>query len=166
MDDRAAPIADFTSHLATRRLRDDGRVALLSVPLTRHLHRLPVIPLLHGRLATAAWSWDRRDAITREWWQQGITWASDSLLLVSWYAKSGGSRASVVDLETRRYAHITLLTPTGDPLEIHAGGLAWIDGWLYVAATGKGFWTLHESDLYPGLVEQRGAPATSVVETR
>ena len=123
--------------------------ALLSVPLTRRLHRVPVVRLLHGRLAERAWSWDWEDQWTREWWPQGITWAGERLL-VSWYAKSGGSRVSVVDLETRRYAHVTLLTPTGDPLKIHAGGLAWADGWLYVAATAKGFWTLHESDLAPG----------------
>ncbi len=123
--------------------------ALLSVPLTRRLRRVPVIPLLHGRLAERAWSWDWEDQWTREWWPQGITWAGERLL-VSWYAKSGGSRVSVVDLKSRRYAHVTLLTPTGEPLRIHAGGLAWIDGWLYVAATGKGFWTLHESDLSAG----------------
>ena len=120
--------------------------ALLSVPLTRRLHRVPVVPLLYGRWAERAWSWDWRDHWTHEWWPQGITWAGERLL-VSWYAKSGGSRVSVVDLETRRYAHVTLLTPTGEPLKIHAGGLAWVDGWLYVGATAKGFWTLHESDL-------------------
>ncbi len=120
--------------------------SLLAVPLTRRLHRVPVVPMLHGRLAERAWSWDWEDQWTREWWPQGITWAGERLL-VSWYATSGGSRVSIVDLETRRYAHVTLLTPGGDPLRIHAGGLAWVDGWLYVAATGKGFWTLHDSDI-------------------
>jgi len=131
---------------------------LLSVPLTWRLRRVPVVRLLHGRLAERAWSWDWEDQWTREWWPQGITWAGERLL-VSWYAKSGGSRVSVVDLEARRYAHVTLLTPDGDPLKIHAGGLAWIDGWLYVAATGKGFWTLHESDL--GVSDGRAARSAS-----
>jgi hypothetical protein len=121
---------------------------LLAVPLTRRLHRVPVVPLLHGSWAERAWSWDWQDQWIREWWPQGITWAGERLL-VSWYAKSGGSRVSVVDLEARRYAHVPLLTPAGDPLRIHAGGLAWIDGWLYVAATAQGFWTLHEADLAP-----------------
>jgi hypothetical protein len=121
---------------------------LLAVPLTRRLHRMPVVPLLHGTLAERAWSWDWHDQWTRDWWPQGITWAGERLL-VSWYAKAGGSRLSVVDLDSRRYAHVTLLTPAGESLKIHAGGLAWIDGWLYVAATAKGFWTLHESDLAP-----------------
>ena len=137
--------------------------ALLSVPLTRRLRRVPVIPLLHGRLAERAWSWDWEDQWTREWWPQGITWAGERLL-VSWYAKSGGSRVSVVDLETRRYAHVVLLDPAGLSLRVHAGGLAWIDGWLYVAATAKGFWTLHESDLSVGRAasasERRRDPAT------
>lgn len=122
--------------------------SLLEVPLTRRLHRVPVVPLLHGKLAERAWSWDWHDQWTRDWWPQGITWAGKRLL-VSWYAKAGGSRVSVLDLEARRYAHVTLLTPAGEPMKIHAGGLAWVDGWLYVAATGKGFWTLHESDLDP-----------------
>lgn len=123
--------------------------ALLSVPLDRRLHRLPVVPLLHGRLAERAWSWDWNDQWTREWWPQGITSAGERLL-VSWYAKAGGSRVSVVDLAARSYAHVTLQTPAGEPLKVHAGGLAWVDGWLYVAATARGFWTLHESDLDPG----------------
>ena len=121
---------------------------LLDVPLTRRLRRLPVIPLLHGRLATAAWSWDRRDQFTREWWPQGITWAG-SVTLVSWYAKSGGSRVSLVSVASRRYSHVTLLGPAGEPMKIHAGGIAWIDGWLYAGATSRGFWTWHESDLDP-----------------
>ena len=123
--------------------------SLLSVPLTRQLRRVPVVPLLLGRRAERAWSWDWEDQWTREWWPQGITWAGERLL-VSWYAKSGGSRVSVVDLEAGRYAHVTLLSPAGEPLKIHAGGLAWVDGWLYVAATARGFWTLHESDLAAG----------------
>lgn len=121
-----------------------------SVPLTRRLRRLPVISLLHGRLATAAWSWDRRDQLTREWWPQGITWASPSLLLVSWYARSGGSRVSVCSLDSGRYGHVTLRGPAAEPMKIHAGGIAWVDGWLYVAATARGFWTWHVSDLDPG----------------
>lgn len=137
--------------------------ALRSVPLTRRLHRVPVVPLLHGRSAERAWSWDRHDQWDREWWPQGITWAGDRLL-VSWYAKSGGSRVSVVDLEARRYAHVTLLDPTGRPLRVHAGGLAWVDGWLYVAATAQGFWSLHDSDLAVGGAgstgERRRDPAT------
>ena len=140
--------------------------SLLAVPLTRRVHRVPVVPLLHGKLAERAWSWDWHDQWTREWWPQGITWAGERLL-VSWYAKSGGSRVSVVDLDSRHYAHVTLLTPAGEPLKIHAGGLAWIDGWLYVAATGKGFWTLHYSDVSDGRAarsasdERRRDPATT-----
>ena len=124
--------------------------SLLEVPLARRLHRLPVVRLLHGRAAQRAWSWDLRDQLTREWWPQGITWAGERLL-VSWYSRRGaGSRVSVVDLATRRYAHVPLLTPEGEPLRVHAGGLAWGDGWLYVAATARGFWTLHVDDLVVG----------------
>lgn len=120
---------------------------LSSVRLDRRLRRLPVVPLLHGRLADAAWSWDRHDQLTREWWPQGITWASPSLLLVSWYARSGGSRVSVVSLSSARYGHVTLQDPVGSPLLAHAGGIAFVDGWLCVGATARGFWSLHVSDL-------------------
>ena len=121
--------------------------SLLDVPLTRRMHRLPVVRLVHGRAAQRAWSWDLRDQLTREWWPQGITWAGERLL-VSWYSRRGaGSRVSVVDLVARRYAHVPLLTPDGQPLRVHAGGLAWDDGWLYVAATARGFWALHVDDL-------------------
>ena len=121
--------------------------SLLDVPLPRRMHRLPVVRLVHGRAAERAWSWDLRDQWTREWWPQGITWAGERLL-VSWYSRrDGGSRISVVDLVARCYAHVPLLTPDGEPLRVHAGGLAWDDGWLYVAATARGFWTLHVDDL-------------------
>ena len=124
--------------------------SLLEVPLPRRMHLLPVVPLVHGRAAQRAWSWDLRDQFSREWWPQGITWAGERLL-VSWYSRRGaGSRVSVVDLATRRYAHVPLLTPEGEPLRVHAGGLAWDDGWLYVAATARGFWTLHVDDLVVG----------------
>ena len=125
--------------------------SLLEVPLTRRMHRLPVVRLVHGRAAQRAWSWDLRDQLTREWWPQGITWAGERLL-VSWYSRRGaGSRVSVVDLVDRRYAHVPLLTPAGEPLRVHAGGLAWDDGWLYVAATARGFWALHVDDLAPAV---------------
>uniref|UniRef100_UPI00262600E6 hypothetical protein n=1 Tax=uncultured Nocardioides sp. TaxID=198441 RepID=UPI00262600E6 len=125
--------------------------SLLEVPLTRRMHRLPVVRLVHGRAAQRAWSWDLRDQLTREWWPQGITWAGERLL-VSWYSRRGaGSRVSVVDLVARRYAHVPLLTPDGQPLRVHAGGLAWDDGWLYVAATARGFWALHVDDLAPAV---------------
>jgi hypothetical protein len=111
------------------------------------MHRLPVVRLVHGGAAERAWSWDLRDQWTREWWPQGITWAGKRLL-VSWYSRrGGGSRISVVDLVARRYAHVPLLTPDGESLRVHAGGLAWDDGWLYVAATARGFWTLHVDEL-------------------
>ncbi len=63
----------------------------------------------------------------------------------------------VVDLAARRYAHVPLLTPDGAPLRVHAGGLAWDDGWLYVAATARGFWALHADDLVVTAVEEQAA---------
>ncbi len=131
--------------------------ALLDLPLPRRMRRLPVVRLVHGRAAQRAWSWDLRDQWSREWWPQGITWAGERLL-VSWYSRRGaGARVSVVDLAARRYAHVPLLTPDGAPLRVHAGGLAWDDGWLYVAATARGFWALHADDLVVTAVEEQAA---------
>ncbi len=83
------------------------------------------------------------------------------VLMVSWYAKTmpgeptppggQGSRISVVDLETRRYDHVLLVRAQADgswkPLQVHAGGIAWVGSWLHVAATAKGFWSARVDDV-------------------
>ncbi len=133
--------------------RVPGAVGLEGVPLTGQLRRSWALRALGLR----AWTWEAADRRDREWWPQGITDAADGdpTLLVSWYAKSRGSRISVVDTRAGWYGHVRLVVPSiaddGSvslaPLKVHAGGLARTDRWLHVAATARGFWTAHLDDV-------------------
>jgi hypothetical protein len=81
------------------------------------------------------------------------------VLVTTWYAKdlgegSHGSRVTFLDLDTLRYGHVLLVTPTLDeegrpglePLRVHAGGVVWRGPWLHVAATARGFVTFRLAD--------------------
>lgn len=149
-----------------------GRVGLEGVlaRLDRRAARSLAGRLL-GRAVDAAYRWDRTDARDPRWWPQGISSTADAqdagtvsgrrLLLTTWYAKdlgdgSHGSRVTVLDLETRRYQHVLLVTPDAReggpgirPLRIHAGGVVWRGRWLHVAATARGFVTCHLDDVMP-----------------
>ena len=127
------------------------------------------VPRLLGRAVDWAFTWDADDRRDRRWWPQGITSSADGdapksdrgrdLLVTSWYSKkpdgvSHGSRVSVIDLATLRYAHVLLVVASVvggrlrlEPLRVHAGGLVWHGPWLHVAATGRGFLTCHWDDL-------------------
>ncbi|GAA2155559.1 hypothetical protein GCM10009844_42810 [Nocardioides koreensis] len=148
-----------------------GRVGLDGVldDLDRRARR----GLAPGLAARHALTWDREDRRTTRWWPQGISSSSDAsetetvggrrVVVVSWYAKESdgeapqGSRLTFLDLDTRRYRHVLLVTPTPtpatdgsvrlEPLRVHAGGLVWCGPWLHVAATGRGFLTCHVDDL-------------------
>ena len=124
-----------------------------------------------GLAARQALTWDREDRRTTRWWPQGISTSADAsdservagrrLVAVSWYAKPVGGdggqgvRVTFLDLDTRRYRHVLLVTtslgPDGsvrlEPLRVHAGGLVWCGPWLHVAATGRGFLTCHVDDV-------------------
>ncbi|MGW0513042.1 hypothetical protein ACWD1W_27985 [Streptomyces olivaceoviridis] len=103
------------------------------------------------------------DASGKRWYPQGITTSYDAyggsvprsggkkVALVSWYDKqtggNQGARVSVIDVTRTgsssrpRYDHVLLVVPTkesGEPYdfnvtELHAGGIAWVGKWLYVA---------------------------------
>ena len=113
-------------------------------------------------------TWNEGDDNVDYWMPQGVTGSSDAaadglvagrrLLLVSWYhkdAQGGGAqrgvRVSVVDWNlvgrpVDDYRHLLLVEPTVGPdgvpnfraVEIHAGGIAWVGRWLFVADTGHG----------------------------
>ncbi len=99
-----------------------------------------------GLAVRRALTWDAEDRRDPDWWPQGVA-ASGSVLLVSWYSKSGGARISVLDLATRRYRHARLVDASLAPVHAHAGGLAWAGPWLYVAATRRGLLACHLSNL-------------------
>lgn len=146
-----------------------GRVGLAAVlgDLDRRARR----GFAPGLAARQALTWDREDRRTTRWWPQGVSTSAEAsegervagrrLMAVSWYAKpvdgdgGQGVRVSFLDLDTRRYRHVLLVTtalgPDGvvrlEPLRVHAGGLVWCGPWLYVAATGRGFMTCHVDDV-------------------
>lgn len=112
----------------------------------------------------------REDARGKRWYPQGITTSHDAYggsvpgsggkkaALVSWYDKqtggNQGARVSVIDVTRTgsssrpRYDHVLLVVPTkesGEPYDfratdLHAGGIAWVGKWLYVADRIRGLY--------------------------
>lgn len=137
-----------------------GRVGVAGVlaDLDRRAHR----SWAPGLKVSRALSWDRRDAGTRHWWPQGVTWNVEpgasgprEVVAVSWYSKNGGARISFLDLAERRYRHVLLVhAVTGEdgrvgltPLRTHAGGIVWVGPYLHVAGTRKGIYTARLDDI-------------------
>lgn len=130
--------------------RHGGRVGLDAVlgDLDRRLRRT----LAPGLAVHRAWTWERGDRADRRWWPQGVS-VTGRHVAVSWYATDGGSRVSFLDLDARRYRHVTLVRATRDghePLRVHAGGIAWHGTRLYVAATHAGLWVCDTGDVVRG----------------
>ena len=107
--------------------------------------------------------WNEDDETTSIWRPQGIAGFSRNgvrYLLVSWYAKdaaeSKGSRITLIDISPSSatyltYRHILLVQPTlpttavdytqyGSyaPLNVHAGGIAYFNGKVYLSSTSLG----------------------------
>ena len=127
--------------------RHGGPVGLDAVRGDRRLRRTWAPCLSPHR----AWTWERNDRRDRRWWPQGIAHEPGGRrVAVTWYATDGGVRLSVLDLERRRYEHVTLVVPTAsghEPLTVHAGGLGWHGSRLYVAATRAGLWVCDTRDV-------------------
>lgn len=103
--------------------------------------------LAPGLAVRRALRWERRDGGDPTWWPQGISW-SGRVLAVSWYSTAGaGCRVTFLDLDSRRYRHVLLVTPSLEPVAVHAGGLVWHGPYLHVAATRRGLLTCHLDDL-------------------
>ncbi|KIA91529.1 hypothetical protein OC25_21000 [Pedobacter kyungheensis] len=107
--------------------------------------------------------WNEDDETTSIWRPQGIAGFSRNgvrYLLVSWYAKdaaeSKGSRITLIDISPSSatyltYRHILLVQPTLPtgtldytqygtyaPLNVHAGGIAYFNGKIYLSSTSLG----------------------------
>ena len=123
-----------------------------------------------GRAVDRAFTWDREDRRTTQWWPQGISTSADAsgtenvegrrMFAVTWYAKDlgeggQGSRVTFVDRDGLRYRHVLLVVPRlardgslqVHPLRVHAGGVVWCGDYLHVAATARGFMTFQLDDL-------------------
>jgi hypothetical protein len=117
---------------------------------TRGLDSAPVPNALTG------FRWDGTDEGKPGWFPQGITGSADAypnglagnkkVLITSWHAEpTEFSRVTLHDTTASNanapYRHALLVYPTGggqvQPLISHAGGLAWIGNFLYVASTDK-----------------------------
>jgi hypothetical protein len=123
----------------------DGIDALLG-DLNRRARR----SLAPGRAVRRAVTFDAADRRDPGWYPQGITWSTDAgrrVLVVAWYSRSKASRLTFLDLDTRRYRHVLLVSADGRPLHVHAGGLVWRGSTMHVAATGRGLVTADVSDL-------------------
>lgn len=115
--------------------------------------------------ATDAMTWESRDQRTARWWPQGITTSADAdpggdgsfegqqVVIVSWYARGSigrllGSRLSVIDgveRDANGYRHVLLMERVRGrflrrfrPVRVHAGGIVWFGGHLYVAGSSRG----------------------------
>ncbi|MCX4824679.1 hypothetical protein OG883_33460 [Streptomyces sp. NBC_01142] len=100
------------------------------------------------------------DGRTRQWYPQGVTTSYDGyggvepssgkkVMAVTWYGKGDyeprGARVTFADVtgdpENPKYQHVLLVEPvqrpkrraTFEPVRIHAGGIAWVGNFLYVA---------------------------------
>ncbi|MGJ0389238.1 hypothetical protein [Microbacterium sp. CGR1] len=123
-------------------------------------------PVRQKRRGTVDLRWLSARTWTRRWYPQGIDlglWHGRRTLAVSWFRQQLdghhlASRVAFVDLDRSRHLDVLLAVEDGgelQPARIHAGGLAWFDDRLFVAATGKGIW---EFDL-AGIRRVRGAEA-------
>ncbi|WP_141651224.1 hypothetical protein [Microbacterium sp. 3J1] len=109
-------------------------------------------PVRQKRRDTVDLRWLSARTWTRRWYPQGVDlgqWHGRRTLAVSWFRqKLDGthlaSRIAVVDLDRSRHLDVLLAVEDDDgvlqPAPIHAGGLAWFDDRLFVAATGRGIW--------------------------
>lgn len=115
-------------------------------------------PLTSGQIlhSSEKYCWDPGDSKVDYWIPQGVTgsadadddglWGENRILLVSWHyddsAPDKGVRVSFVDMKNRKYRHVLLVEPTANAnykaVPIHAGGLAWLGHYLYVADTDGG----------------------------
>ena len=143
-------------------------------------------PVRHTRRDTVDLRWLSARSWTRRWYPQGIDlgeWQGRRTLAVSWFRQelSGthlASRVAFVDLDRSRHLDVILAVPAGDgrlePAPIHAGGLAWFDDRLFVAATGRGVWEFdlsHIREVRGALAHRlagggRGTRATALVAVR
>ncbi|MFI6789214.1 hypothetical protein ACIBG4_18030 [Nonomuraea sp. NPDC050383] len=100
------------------------------------------------------YAFDAKDQDTPDWYPQGLTCGEDSgsagasVLVASWYFKpeppvpERGIRLTFLSPQTLKYQHALLVEPRTDgsyvPIDIHAGGVAWHGGLMYVADTVRG----------------------------
>jgi hypothetical protein len=164
--DRGEEIAALASSL-----RDAGRTRRVGLQgVLASLDRTGSVVRVPGGAVSWGFRWDEEDRRDARWWPQGVSTSGDAgagqpapVVCASWYAKAvagehHGSRVSFVDLTGRdrpRYRHVLLVEGTRDgdgrprlrPWKVHAGGIVWHGGHLYVAGTARGIGTFRLDDV-------------------
>lgn len=108
-------------------------------------------PVRQKRRGAVELRWLSARSWTRRWYPQGIdlgVWHGRRTLAVSWFRQQLdghhlASRVAFIDLDRSRHLDVLLAVEEDgvlQPAAIHAGGLAWFDDRLFVAATGRGIW--------------------------
>ncbi len=126
-------------------------------------------PVRRKNRGTVDLRWLSARSWTRRWYPQGIDlglWQGRRTLAVSWFRQRldgthVASRVAFVDLDRSRHLDVLLAVEEDgvlQPAPIHAGGLAWFDDRLFVAATGRGIWEFDLADIR----RVRGAEARRV----
>ncbi|WP_309102874.1 hypothetical protein [Microbacterium sp.] len=144
-------------------------------------------PMRRKRRDTVDLRWFTRRSWTTSWYPQGIDtgiWDGRPALAVSWFRQDRrgnhlASRIALIDPKRSSHLDVALSIEDDDgalvPARIHAGGLAWFEHRLFVAATGQGIWEFDLSDLRRvsgGLARRlrggsdRGLPAAALVAVR
>ncbi|WP_248960235.1 hypothetical protein [Sphaerisporangium perillae] len=119
-----------------------------------------------GSMAPKPADWycfDAGDNDTTDWYPQGVASSSEAghkdvqAFAVTWYWKPDGKatergvRVSFLNTATRKYRHVLLVEPKGssyNPINIHAGGVAWYGDLLYVADTSRGIRVFDTRHIY------------------
>lgn len=101
----------------------------------------PLPPIRSHPHPDKGFCWNSGDMATKKWVPQGITQSAQGWL-VSWHNKNNSqSRITLVDNAHKTYRHIVLVDTAGSnlgPVGTHAGGIAWVGHYLYVADSGNG----------------------------
>lgn len=108
-------------------------------------------PVRQKRRTVVDLHWLTARSWTRRWYPQGVDlgrWHGRRTLAVSWFrqrldGRHLASRVALVDLERSRHLDVLLAIEQDgvlQPAPIHAGGVAWFDDRLFVAATREGIW--------------------------
>lgn len=108
--------------------------------------------MLRRRRETTELRWLSARAWTNRWYPQGVDTGvlrGRRALAVSWFQQDRArthlaSRVVFIDHERARHIDVALMIPGDDdalrPAAIHAGGVAWFEDRLFVAATHEGIW--------------------------
>lgn len=109
---------------------------------------MSLFPRVQVRYPSKGFCWDKADTATSKWTPQGLTTGTaggHQAWTVSWHDRGNDqARVTFVDGAHRKYRHVVLADPGKKsdadfkPVAAHAGGIAWVGHYLYVADSGKG----------------------------